>query len=263
MKRYHFPRLALVAVGIPTLAAGMLGAASPRNLVAQVQASADDTFIELNHPEGVRGTRAWSLNAQGDVIGSYDDANEVRHGFIWHDGRFTTIDHPDAGHGRPGPLGPQGTTLYDINRFGDITGRYINRNHEAHSFVLRRGTFTPIDDPASPVGPGYGTQADGINDAGDIVLHTQPGQRIFEAYLLRDGQFKKIADPHGVGGTVVNGINAAGIIVGEWLDGNGVSHGMVYCNGIFTTHDDPNAAGGLGTGLKKVQRRRRHSRLVH
>ena len=59
MKRCHFPRLALVAMGIATLAAGMLGAASPRDLVSQVQASADDTFIEINHPEGVRGTRAW------------------------------------------------------------------------------------------------------------------------------------------------------------------------------------------------------------
>jgi hypothetical protein len=269
--------------------------------VPQVQASADDTFIEINHPKGVRGTRAWSLDAQGDVIGNYDDAKQVRHGFFWHDGRFTTIDHPKAGHGRPLQGVPQGTTLYDINGFGDITGRYFNSNYEAHSFVLRGGTFTPIDDPASPRGRFHGTQADGINDAGDIVgdfndedfsvhgfvlhdgtyttidaphaehvrnegthafginnagdivLFTQAGQGdSFEGYLLRDGRFKKINDPHGVFGTVVEGINAAGVIVGEWYDGNGVSHGMVYCKGTLTTHDDPNAAGGLGTGLKKI-----------
>jgi len=266
-----------------------------------VQASADDTFIEINHPEGVHGTRAWSLDAQDDVIGSYEDANRVRHGFIWHDGEFATIDDPNAGHGRPLHGVPQGTTLYDINGFGDITGRYYNSNYESHSFVLRAGTFTPIDDPASPVEPFHGTQADGINDAGDIVgdfndedftvhgfvfhdgayttidapdaehgrnegthafginnagdivLFTQAGQGdLFEGYLLSDGRFKKINDPHGVLGTVVEGINAAGIIVGEWYDSNGVSHGMVYCNGIFTTHDDPNAVGGLGTGLKKI-----------
>src|SRR6202047_158346 len=37
--------------------------------VPQVQASAGDTFIEIKHPKGVRGTRAWSLDVQGDVIG--------------------------------------------------------------------------------------------------------------------------------------------------------------------------------------------------
>src|SRR6202047_184844 len=126
MKRYRFTKLTLVTLGVSMLAVGTLGAASPRNLVPQVQASADDTFIEINHPKGVRGTRAWSLDAQGDVIGSYEDAHKVRHGFFWHDGRFTTIDHPKAGHGRPGPLGPQGSTLYDINGFGDLIGRYIN-----------------------------------------------------------------------------------------------------------------------------------------
>ena len=248
MKRYHFPRLALVAVGIPTLAAGMLGAASPRNLVAQVQASADDTFIELNHPEGVRGTRAWSLNAQGDVIGSYDDANEVRHGFIWHDGRFTTIDHPDAGHGRPGPLGPQGTTLYDINRFGDITGCYINSNHEAHSFVLRRGTFTPIDDPASPVGPGYGTQADGINDAGDIVGDFTDEDFSVHGFVLQDGTYTTINAPHAEHGRYVGthafGINDAGDIVLHTQPGQRIFEAYLLRDGQFKKIADPHGVGG-------------------
>lgn len=265
--------------------------------------TADDTFIEINDPNGVRGTRAWSLDAQGDIIGSYDDADRVRHGFFWRDGKFTTIDDPHAGHGPPRGGSPEGTTLYDINGAGDITGRYYNSNHEAHSFVLRRGAFTPIDDPASPRGPEYGTQADsindegdivgdftdedhsihgfllhdgtyttinaphaehgpglgthpfGINNAGDIVLFTEPGLTFNgRGFVLRDGQFHRLIDPHGTFGTYPQGINANGVIVGLWVDGNNASHGWILCNGVFTTHDEPDAgrASGQGTELTKI-----------
>jgi hypothetical protein len=185
--------------------------------VSQVQASADDTFIEINHPKGVRGTRAWSLDAQGDVIGNYDDAKQVRHGFFWHDGQFTTIDDPKAGHGRPLQGVPQGTTLYDINGFGDITGRYINSNYESHSFVLRGGTFTPIDDPASPRGRFHGTQADGINDASDIVGDFNDEDFSVHGFVLHDGTYTTIDAPHAEHGrsegTHAFGINNAGDIV--------------------------------------------------
>jgi hypothetical protein len=216
--------------------------------VPQVQASADDTFIEINHPKGVRGTRVWSLDAQDDTIGSYDDANQVRHGFFWHDGRFTTIDHPKAGHGQPGPLGPQGTTLYDINLFGDITGRYINSNHEAHSFVLRAGTFTPIDDPASPRGRGHGTQADGINDAGDIVGDFNDEDFSVHGFVLHDGTYTTIDAPHAEHGrsegTHAMGINHAGDIVLHTQPGQRIFEGYLLRDGRFEKINDRHGVGG-------------------
>jgi hypothetical protein len=248
MKRYHFPRLALVAAGIAALAAGMLGAASPRNLVPQIQASADDTFIEINHPKGVRGTRTWSLDAQGDVIGSYEDDEQVRHGFFWHDGRFTTIDHPKAGHGRPVSLGPQGTTLYDINGFGDITGRYITSNDETHSFVLRGGTFTPIDDPASPRRRGHGTQADGVNDAGDIVGDFNDEHFSVHGFVRHDGTYTTIDAPHAEHGRYVGthafGINDAGDIVLQTQPDKRIFEGYLLRDGRFKKIADPRGVGG-------------------
>ena len=95
------------------------------------------TFIPIDDPLGVKGTRAWGINAQGDIVGSYDDAKLVRHGFLLRDGTFTTIDNPNGGNGPPGPLGNQGTTLYDINASGDIVGRYINSDNIEHSFPIR------------------------------------------------------------------------------------------------------------------------------
>jgi probable HAF family extracellular repeat protein len=171
-----------------------------------------------------------------------------RDGFIWHDGRFTAIDHPDAGHRPPGPLGPQGTTLYDINRFGDITGRYINSNHEAHSFVLRRGTFTPIDDPASPVGPGYGTQADGINDAGDIVGDFTDEDFSVHGFVLQDGTYTTINAPHAEHGRYVGthafGINDAGDIVLHTQPGQRIFEAYLLRNGQFKKIADPHGVGG-------------------
>ena len=215
--------------------------------VPQVQASADDTFIEINDPKGVRGTRAWSLDAEGDVIGSYDDAKQVRHGFFWHDGRFTTIDHPKAGHGRPGAI-PQGTTLYDINGFGDITGRYVNSHYEQHSFVLRAGRFTPIDDPASPRGRYHGTQADGINDAGDIVGDFNDEDFGVHGFVLHDGTYTTIDAPHAEHGLYVGthafGINDAGDIVLHTQPGQRIFEGYLLRDGRFKKINDPQGVGG-------------------
>jgi hypothetical protein len=289
---------------------GSTGAGAPFGPAAPIApnglaAAARDTFIEINDPKGVRGTRGWGIDSQDDIIGSYDDAGKVRHGFFWRDGKFTTIDNPRAGHSKPGQIGPQGTTLYDINVAGDITGRYINSDYEARSFILRHNEFTPVNDPEAARGRGKGTQADGINDEGDvvgdyadedfnvhgfvlhadsyttidaphaergrgvgthafgindhgdIVLHTQPLKQIFKGYLLSDGRFMRLSDPHGSLGTFLNGINSAGVIVGGWLDGNNVSHGMIFCDGVFTTHDEPDAgrASGQGTTLAKINGR--------
>ncbi|HXC42471.1 MAG TPA: hypothetical protein VNY51_02990 [Candidatus Dormibacteraeota bacterium] len=217
--------------------------------VPQVQASDNDTFIEIDDPKGVMGTRAWSLDAQGDVIGSYDDAKQVRHGFFWHDGQFTTIDDPKAGHGRPLQGEPQGTTLYDINGFGDITGRYINSNYEAHSFVLRARTFTPIDDPASPRGRFYGTQADGINDAGVIVGDFTDEDFSVHGFVLHDGTYTTIDAPHaehGPGlGTHAFGINDHGdIVLFTEPSPQTNSKGYLLHDGRFLRINDPQGVSG-------------------
>ena len=49
-------------------------------------------------PGGVaRQTSARGINARGDIVGFYSDAANVQHGFLLHDGTFTTIDFPLSG----------------------------------------------------------------------------------------------------------------------------------------------------------------------
>jgi hypothetical protein len=218
------------------------------------QATVSETFIQIDDPKGARGTRAWGIDPEGDVVGSYDDSNKVRHGFFWHNGTFTTIDDPHAGHGQPGPLGPEGTTLYDINAAGDITGRFVDSTHEAHAFLLHRGVFTTLDDPAAGEGRGRGTQADGMNDAGDIVGDYIDPQFVVHGYVLHSGQYTTIDAPHAERGRYVGthafSINRRGDIVLFTEPGKHNPRGFLLSEGRFIRMDDPH--GKFGTFLQGI-----------
>ena len=47
-------------------------------------------FTTLDPPGSIRSQGGF-INAQGQVVGTYRDANDRRHGFIWSKGVFTTI----------------------------------------------------------------------------------------------------------------------------------------------------------------------------
>jgi len=218
------------------------------------QVSSGGIFIPIDHPEGVKGTRAWGINAQGDVVGSYDDNRRVRHGFVWHSGEFTTLDDPMAGNGRPGPLGPQGTTLYDINAAGDITGRYIDGRHVAHALLLRHGVFYSLDDPRAGSGRGQGTQADGIDEQGDIVGDYIDSGFNLHGFVRNDGLLTTIDAPHAptgrYQGTHAFGINSRGDIVLFTEPGATFAHSFLLSDGQCTLLDDPR--GVFGTFLNGI-----------
>jgi uncharacterized membrane protein len=169
------------------------------------------------------------------------------HGFLLRDGKFTTIDNPNGGDGPPGPLGNQGTTLYDINASGDIVGRYINSDNITHSFLFRHGVFDPVDDPDAGTATGQGTQADGINDKGDIVGDYTDGGFHNHGFLRRhDGPYVTINAP-GPGSGRYSGAHAFGInnkreIVG--IADEEIDHGFVWRHGRLTPLNDPKGVSG-------------------
>lgn len=212
----------------------------PRTLATP---SDDGTFIPIDDPLGVKGTRAWGINAQGDIVGSYDDAKLVRHGFLLRDGTFTTIDNPNGGDGPPGPLGNQGTTLYDINGSGDIVGRYINSDNIEHSFLFWHGVFYSVDDPDAGTADNQGTQANGINESGDIVGLYADSKFISHGFLRRhDGTYVTINAPHAGRDTHAFGINNKREIV-LWANPNHL-HSFVLRHGRLTPLNDPKGVSG-------------------
>jgi probable HAF family extracellular repeat protein len=60
-------------------------------------------------------TFPFGINNRGHVVGFYLDADQVRHGFLFRNGEFTTIDHP---------LAAADTQAHDLNDRAQIAGLY-------------------------------------------------------------------------------------------------------------------------------------------
>ncbi|MGI4790272.1 MAG: hypothetical protein ACRYFS_15650 [Janthinobacterium lividum] len=117
-------------------------------------------------------------------------------------------------------------------------------------------TFTTLDDPLAGTyavngGTLSGTEAWGINDAGEIVGFYDDSAGTHGFTETPGGGFSTLPDPGALGGTGALGINNAGQIVGGYGDGTS-SYGFVYTPGVgFQKISDPSvvsADGGYTTG---------------
>jgi hypothetical protein len=114
-------------------------------------------------PGDGEGTFPMSINANGTIVGYFQDTNWLTHGFSRSpDGRFRTFDVPGAGT----VVGSwQGTWPNDINPAGAITGFYADSNWVSHGFIRDPdGKITKFDVPGAA-----GTSPDTINSAGAIT----------------------------------------------------------------------------------------------
>ena len=102
---------------------------------------------------GASLTNANGINDSNEVVGSYRIGIHD-HGFIYHNGSYTTVDHP---------LGVE-TVAADINDAGQIVGWYKDAGGHTHGFIETGGTFTTVDNPL-----GVDTFVRGINNDGEIV----------------------------------------------------------------------------------------------
>ena len=74
----------------------------------------DGRFTTIAHPDaGFYGTEPEGINNEGQIAGSYSDANDRIHGFVLDDGAYTTVDAPDA---------PGNTQVLDIDDRGRLVG---------------------------------------------------------------------------------------------------------------------------------------------
>ena len=69
------------------------------------------------------------MNNLNLVVGSYMDTNNASHGFIYDNGRFTSIDDPDG----------IGTTVVNgVNDDSQLVGFYVDAEMNTDGFVARR-----------------------------------------------------------------------------------------------------------------------------
>jgi uncharacterized membrane protein len=239
-------------------------------------------FITIDVP-GAVATIPEAINNWGEVVGSYNDSNDVGHGYIERGGSFTTLDDPAGASGTSFAAG--------INDFGVVGGGYADADGTPHGFIYEDGRFTTIDDPL----PGAVTVVAAMNDAGVIFgdfVNRNGGSRGFVdqgghfstidapgstgtflgdlnnvgdatgnyitgsvqppgyAFVLRHGRFMTLSDPRAVPlTTLCSGLNDLGAVVGGFTGKDGNANGFLYRAGRFTTIDDPRASpsqGGTG-----------------
>ncbi len=106
---------------------------------------------------GAVGTVGMGINDHGDIVGWYQNATGLAHGFLKRGDIYTTIDFPGADF----------TNLMDINDKGQIVGAYGSvSDYTWHGFLLSDGVFTTVDFPGEEES---GNIVWSINDEGNAV----------------------------------------------------------------------------------------------
>jgi probable HAF family extracellular repeat protein len=76
---------------------------------------------------GATLTQADDINANGQIVGAYIDANGVLHAFLLAGANFTSIDFPGAAS----------TLAWGINSAGQVVGDYLNADGTTHGFLAQ------------------------------------------------------------------------------------------------------------------------------
>ena len=188
------------------------------------------TYITFDAPGAAKGTFAVAINSQSAIVGYYNDANFVAHGFVRSSGgTITVINVPGAG-----------TYAVAINSAGVITGNYYDVNFGNHGFVRAiNGNVTSFDVP----GAYFYSTAGAIDPEGNVTGTYYDTNFVTHGFLRSaDGTVMSI-DPAGSEGTQAFGITAQGAVIGCYADASMVGHGFIRAsNGAMTTFDLPNSA---------------------
>ena len=165
-------------------------------------AAGNITFID--YPlAGVQLTTARGINDAGTIVGRYDDAAGVTHGFFLKNGIYSTYDLPGA----------TVTALWFINNKGQFGGDYTTPDGVTHGLIVSGSTVTTVDIPGSTF-----TVIHDLNSSGIAVgIDVDPVTGLDDSFLfnLNTGQITPFAFP-GSTDTDLYGINDAGVIAGTF-----------------------------------------------
>ena len=110
-------------------------------------------FFPIDIPGSIR-TFADSINSSNVIVGSWEDASQLSHGWIRQSGVTNTLDAPGA----------FGTVLLSINSAGTIAGWTKDSAGIHHGLIVHDGVFRNVDFPGAAE-----TYISGVNDFGMIV----------------------------------------------------------------------------------------------
>jgi probable HAF family extracellular repeat protein/YD repeat-containing protein len=161
-------------------------------------------FTKFDAPDAVIQTAPFGINNRGTIVGKYNDAEGLQHGFRRDArGRFVTIDFPGA----------RETQLTRINDRGWIVGRYETTppdpGRRFRGFLRQHdGELVMINYPGA-----ISTQPLGINNRGQVVGQYVTPDGTSHGFRWERGRFATIDRP-GAAATALTDINDQGLIVG-------------------------------------------------
>ena len=191
-------------------------------------------FKSFDFP-GAINTQATAITPSGLIVGRYNSADGVQHGFTLRNGLYSSVDGPAASF----------TDVAWANARGDLAGTF-NDSRGGHAYVLGRGAFKIIDSPiaALPNITGFG-----LSNGGDVV-GVLFGNNFSQGrgYIFSNNAFTFIDVPGAMGTFPTMALDPARI-VGAYVDTSNHFHGFSLANGKFTSVDVPNSTFTWITGI--------------
>ena len=156
----------------------------------------DGIFSTYDFPDSLR-TVFFGLNNAGQVVGYYDDSNDVAHGLILQDGTLTQFDFPGAAE----------TQIFGVSEEGQFVGNIADTDAAIHGFVGEE----QIDVPGAAT-----TYSDHVNAEGVAVGSYIDADGMYQGYLRHPDKSFTTVDIPGMPNLeflYVNAINEAGVVV--------------------------------------------------
>ena len=169
------------------------------------------TYTTIDDPLATNGTRAFGINASGQIVGTYQD-NTGLHGFLLSGGTYTTIDVPSAATGE--------TFVTGINATGQIVGTYADATG-LHGFLE-----TTFPNPSPPAGTTADMILRGANS--HIVDAKCLGAMGGQGIVNGDVETVEVKEAVRAGGVVVRPDDLAHIVDAE---GTGAARGQGIVEG--------------------------------
>lgn len=177
------------------------------------------TVFDVPIASGVCLTSAFTINNRGQIVGEYLDQCDVgnrQHGFLFDDGKFSSIDFPGA----------DGTVVNGINNEGDLVGFFYGvpaGGMTTSGFIKKNDrAFRVVDAPFAGT---TSTSVNGINNDGDMVGTFSSNDMGVGSFVFVNRQFVELEFPSAIM-TIALAINKRGQIAGFYIDGQG-THGFI------------------------------------
>ena len=198
-------------------------------------------------------TRAFSVNAKGDIVGYYAQhetgTSSAGTSYVLPDAGFIDATNWPSTFGKLAfsALNDAGSRALGINSGDQIVGYYTDGSGNSHGFMRsftgygNRGNYTSFD-----IANSISTVAESINDSGKVAGFYQTSNGAYHGFLYDTvaGTYIPI-DFNGATSTQAFGVNNYGAVVGIYTDSAGARHGFVRSSsGQLTTIDNPNAGAG-------------------